>query len=1020
LPAKSVSIIEKRKMLKSVPQPDDLAVSHENLFIARYQRLLGWALRLADGQRHLAEDLVHDAFIQFTLKRPNLAAIESLDDYLFVVLRNLHISQARRASQTPTTKLAISDYDTAEMGLRMIDPQRRLQARDDLRRVCEYASRRKETSKAASVLILRFFHVYFAVEIARVLNTTRHAVEIWLLNARRESRLYLEDPTALKLIGKTEVAKKVVRLPQRSTVISSDIFRELCETIFASRQGDCLNRDQLRQLYESEKTIECERLAHTVSCPNCLEIVNDLLGLSSLNERYKMESPDIDHTPPGEGGPPATSGGNGDAGEMGSRLRQRRRETIEHRPKELRIAVNGFFVGRQKIGMPFNELALKLNVEEKISFIEIFSEQGLLLSHFAVTPPTDGELEQREAVEFGEGRALEIAVSFNTQWPTLNIVYRDPLVAQLQDVVIEAGNDPINAALDSHDGDRVDDFGPDSLTSDPKHESFRLGRGLSLPGLRRRIRSAFRAQFWLRPGAITAVFALLLLAALLVVFRYEPARPLTAANVLQRATNAEQIAAANTSMIIHRTLQIEERRGSTDGNLLASRRVELWQSAAKGVSARRVYDDRGRLLAGVWTRSDNVTTLYQHGVRPKLRPSGTTQSTITLESVWQLSPSAADFAALTGQKGEVRFEERGDRYILSSGGAGGSGLINATLTLSRDDFHAVEQTLIVQQGTETRAYRIIETSFERRPNDAVAPAVFEPEPELLASAELNSRNPKLEAGTADSDPLSPIPVLATPALEVEVLQLLNQANAFMGEQVSVTRTSEGRLLISALVETDERRSELLRALAAVRNNPAVRTEIETVASASQRERPKSPSNSPSNVTIERVEATEGTSPAYADLRKRFSDDEARRYADRVITRSRQARRHALALKQLAERFSLTDLRTLSESDRARWIGLLREHARDFQREVQGLRRDLQQVFPALSEPGTVMTRLSVDTDIQESARRLYQFGVSVDEGVRQSFALSSQAASVPHVKTDSFWQLLKSAESSAAQIVNAD
>jgi RNA polymerase sigma factor (sigma-70 family) len=1004
-------------MLKVAPKPGDPATSHDDLFMARYERLVRAALRLTEGEQAAAEDLVHDAFIQFTLKRPNLAAIASLDGYLFVMLRNLHISQARRASQTPTIKLAISDYDTAEIGLRLIDPQRRFQARDDLRRVCEYAVRRKETSKAASVLILRFFHLYFPGEIAKVLVTTRQAVEIWLLNARRESRLYLEDPTALKLIGKKEAANKVVRLHQHRPVRNSpDIFRELCENIFASRQGDCLTRDQLHDLYESEKAIECERLAHTVSCPNCLEIVNDLLGLSSLNERHKMESADTDTSPPEGGGPPATSGGIGGAGEIGTRLRRRRRETIEHRPRELRIAVNGFFVGRQKVGLPINELALKLNVEEKIRFIEVFSEQGLLLSHFTVTPPTDGELEQREAVEFGEGRTLETAVSFNTQWPTLNIVYRDPLVAHLQNVVVEADADPLNAQLDSHDGENeAAESGLDSLTSDPPRKPSELGRDSGLLGLSQRLRRISRAQFWLRPGAITAVFALLLLAALfIVVRRNQPVAPVTAAAVLQRAASAEQLAAANSSTATHRTLQVEERRGSLDGELLASRRVELWQSAARGVMARRLYDERGRLLAGEWTRSDNVTTRYQHGARPQLRPPGQAQSSVTLENVWLLSPSATDFTSLVGQAQDVKLEERGDHYILSSENAGAVGrkLVQARLVLSRDDLHAVEQTLLVQQANETRAYRIVETSFERRPNDAVAPAMFEPEPELLSSAEPETRNFKLETGAPPSGPQPLTPVLATAALEVEVLQLLNQANAFMGEQVSVTRTSEGRLLISGMVETEDRKSELLRTLASVRSNPAVRIEIETVAQAAQRERPKSPSN----IAVERVEATEGTSPAYAELKKRFSDDEGRRYADRMMTRSRQARRHALALKQLAERFSLNDLRALPESDRARWIGLLQEHARECQREVRGLRRELQQVFPALSEAGAVSTGLNGDAEIQDAARRLYEFSVAVDEDVRQSFALSSQAAAVAQVKADRFWQSLRNAEALAAKI----
>src|SRR6266545_2089162 len=230
-------------------KPATLPGSHEDVFIARYRRLTAAALRLVEGQRAAAEDLVQDAFIQFTLKRPDLNAIKSLDDYLYVMLRNLHISQARRASQSLTTQLVISDYDTAQMGLRLLDPQRRLQARDDLRRVCEYVTKRKETSKAGSVLILRFFHNYTPAEIATVLRTTRTAVEVWLLNARREARLFLEDPLALKVISKQKaIAKKVVQFSSRiSSQKHAEITNELREMIFSSRQGQCLTRDQLRE-----------------------------------------------------------------------------------------------------------------------------------------------------------------------------------------------------------------------------------------------------------------------------------------------------------------------------------------------------------------------------------------------------------------------------------------------------------------------------------------------------------------------------------------------------------------------------------------------------------------------------------------------------------------------------------------------------------------------------------------------------------------------------------------------------
>lgn len=39
------------------------AVSHEEVFLSRYQLLVTWSLKMADPDREKAEDLVHDAYI---------------------------------------------------------------------------------------------------------------------------------------------------------------------------------------------------------------------------------------------------------------------------------------------------------------------------------------------------------------------------------------------------------------------------------------------------------------------------------------------------------------------------------------------------------------------------------------------------------------------------------------------------------------------------------------------------------------------------------------------------------------------------------------------------------------------------------------------------------------------------------------------------------------------------------------------------------------------------------------------
>ena len=83
--------------------------NHEELFMQHYQWLVTWALRLTDQNREQAEDLVHDCFVHFTICRPSLEAIENLEGYLYTMLRNLHLSQVRRAARIRDTIVTLPD-----------------------------------------------------------------------------------------------------------------------------------------------------------------------------------------------------------------------------------------------------------------------------------------------------------------------------------------------------------------------------------------------------------------------------------------------------------------------------------------------------------------------------------------------------------------------------------------------------------------------------------------------------------------------------------------------------------------------------------------------------------------------------------------------------------------------------------------------------------------------------------------------------------------------------------------------
>ena len=979
------------------------ASSHEDLFIERYERLLAWSLKLTGHDRQLAEDLLHDTFVQFTLHRPDLTAIHDLEGYLFAMLRNSHLSHVRRAPNVRTTSLSMVEFDSIEVGLRVTDVQDQIKVQDELRLICHYSTLRKETSKSGSVLILRFFHGYYPSEIAEVLRSNWQTVGKWLQLARSEARLYLEDPQALGFIKNSSAEPKPQLGFARTT---EDLLGELRQMICSSRRGDCLSQKQLREAYQSSETtaINGALLAHIVSCPPCLDRVNQLLGLSLLHERYPTDMTGRD-TKGGSGGGPTATGGTGNGIKRSLR---RVKETFEHRPKELRIAVNGHIQVSQKVSADRMEQTLSLDLEEKPGFVEIFSEQWIRLFFLNIEPPPDGAFEQRGHIALSEGRSLEATLNFSGPCPNLQVIYHDPTLISAESDVLSPESEVESKTID----------GTEPKVPDVQGEQNGL-RALCCKWIDSRLRTSDWRLF-LRPGTVTALFALILIAALVLYLRV-PTPPVSASELLSRAAIAEESITAKTDQVIHRTISLEEK--SSNGTLLARRRIEIWRSAEKGITARRLFDDRGALIAGDWRRSDGVQTLYHHGARPQLQsvPEKRAATPISFDAVWQLDPSAKQFAQLIGNTGTAQVESLASTYVISYASKTSTGLIRGTLVLSRDDLRAIEQTLVIAQGNEVREYRFTEASFEHHSPATVAPAVFDPDPELI-SARPNNRIPTPDTSAVAAGPQPPTPIVATAELEVEVLRLLNQVGADLNDQTSVTRTSDGKLRIGGLVDTDQRKSEIVRALAPVSSSPAVQIQIETVAEAVRHQ--TRPRTSPAQTAVERVEIGQARIAAYEDLRKYFgkddreADEQIRQFASRMLSRSSQAMSHAGTMRRLARQFSQEDLRTMSPEAKAKWISVIKAHARAFEQESKRLRQELQPIFfpGASTEQAPIGIEITDDASLIRAVERLFEQGSANDDVIRSAFAVTSETIKTSAIKTPQFWRSLVSAEALAAHI----
>ena len=399
-------------------QPDK---KREQLFTERYEYLLIWALRLTNRQRDAAEDLVQDAFVQFVLGTTPLEQIENIEGYLRRMLRNMHLARMSRSAQhVHESALSVADYDSFQPNWTASEPSRRMQAAEQLHQICTYACVRKQSSRAGSVLILRFFHDYLPTEIARVLNTSRHCVDEWQRLARRELKLFMGHGRLRFMNGKSPQAQRHSVAYLRSDCDLTLILRRL---IFNTCEGDCLSPQELKEVYSENQSdaLTTTRLAHIVSCALCLDAVNRLLGLPLLAQRYQTEPCESKEPPHDETGGGASGGGSEDlATKFGDKLR----ETLEHKPHELRITVNGVPVSSFKVSSDPSELNLKLRPDEPVEFVEVCSEQGVLLLLLNIDS-TAAHGEQWAWIELSGRRSLEASFRDNNG-PSLHVIYKDP------------------------------------------------------------------------------------------------------------------------------------------------------------------------------------------------------------------------------------------------------------------------------------------------------------------------------------------------------------------------------------------------------------------------------------------------------------------------------------------------------------------------------------------------------------------------------------------------------------------
>jgi hypothetical protein len=499
-----------------------------------------------------------------------------------------------------------------------------------------------------------------------------------------------------------------------------------------------------------------------------------------------------------------------------------------------------------------------------------------------------------------------------------------------------------------------------------------------------------------------------------------------AQQLLDRSSAIEEAHDNNPNVVQHRSLRLEKRRYS-DKQLLLRRRIDVWHSGARGVTARRVYDDSGKLVAGEWSESNGSSAVYKRGAKTEISTHGEIAHKVldSPDDLWEYDLSAKSFEGIAGEVAQERVDKQGNNYVVHyepKDKSGDSRLLSAALTVRKDDFRAVALELTVQEDTGVTVgpgtpvvYSIVEASFAQQPALEVNPQVFLADAEFLAS-------PSLQQGDVTAD------------LQIETTYLLDRAGATLGQEVTVTAGADHKLHIDGVLATESRRAQIVKILAPVRHNPATVINLITVAEAMQRKRAE-----PVVVAKTDTQTERASIPLYDQLNRYFkaqaapgsSDDvpaKIQQLSEQILEDSSEAMRHAWVLKRLASTLPPKEIGSLSQTTHKEYLCMAAAHAQAVSKLTGKLRLELAPIlFPNGVSPETAGEGSSSDpTDLTLAVQQLFETASRNDAAIQSSFSVTTGQAAEGAVKVQEIQNLLLQTErlskwlSQAASVSDCD
>jgi DNA-directed RNA polymerase specialized sigma24 family protein len=929
-----------------------------------YARLRKWGLVLTRGDRAMAEEIVQDLCLYFTVSRPDLSQVANLDGYLYTCLRHIYLSALGRSSREALQTVDIADFDSIRFALSMRTPDSLLDRQNELRRICNYAVWRKEYSKSASYFILHFFHGYARREIAEIACLPIAAIYNKLKAARDEVKSYLGASGKLRIATRELPPEPELLL---SPIPSPQLFDDLQRTIFESISSECLSEEDLLNHYqlESPAPIPCSLLSHIVSCKGCLAVIDRHFQRPSGEDR---EPPDDVWTSIDRNDSSPASQDTKSFKSLMRVIRWQREGVFDHRPRTLSIAVDGKITAFHDVQGERSTLAVRIEKPEGAQFVEVFTDQQIRLAMLPIAEhPPEGPHSLAQRVTLSDDRWLNLELSFDGQGIHSEVTYFDPTLAVR---IVEEEADEVLPAVKIK----------------PSTE------WLPIPIANTRSESVFtRIARYLRPMTLRPAFAWTMLLAIvlgstgyLMYRRYSPA-PENANEALNRSIQMETAGLKGETE--HQVLTIDA--NGADGQSLWQGTVDVWKESDTGRTLRRLYDAKRKPVAEAWRAIDGRSGSALESSRTDMSDA---DREIAESGVWQEDVSARAFHEIAGRDMQVR--HAGENYELSSAEVTNAHLrlVSATLILDHR-LHVVGETLRVSGGSRIREVRFVQTNYERHPSSSVPAKVFEP-------ADLDSDSTG-DGRSSISNRFSNQTLFGADIrlvqLQIAVLYELNELGADTGEPIEVTRTSDGHIRVSGTVSDEARKRAIKGGLEALADHQLLDLRLE---SQGNLRIPRADLQRATQLASKTYSVAQTEAPVDALLQKYFAsqgwtgertNSATAEFSQNVLRQSQRALQHAYALDRLGAQFTPGELQAAGQASDRLWAEMAKRHAAALESELRELRAELLLFEPAKAQAlnaGKVSVSMESPADFALAAREILRETQSLNRYIGEAFTTS--------------------------------